>query len=71
MSAAARSYLDSFSGDPSSAVAPDALFKLGASLAAIDQIKDACVTLGEVSVRFPQSAAAADADAAMQSLGCE
>ena len=70
MSQAARAYLDSFSGDPDSRVAPDALLKLGVSLAVLGQGPDACITLGEVGVRFPGSQAASEAQLQMQSLGC-
>jgi len=70
LSAAARSYLDAFSGDPTGHLAPDALFKLGASLAAMGQVRDACVTLAEVAVRFPNSPAVFEANSAMQELSC-
>ena len=70
MSQAARSYLDSFSGDPDSTVAPQALFRLGTSLAALGQTTEACVTLGEVAVRFPGDATVAEAQSQMQTLGC-
>jgi tol-pal system protein YbgF len=70
MSQAARAYLDSFSGDPDSSVAPQALFRLGTSLAALGQTPEACVTLGEVSVRFPGNATAIVAQSQMQTLGC-
>jgi TolA-binding protein len=46
------------------------LFKLGFSLGAIGQTQDACVTLGEVAVRFPSAPAAGDATSAMAGLGC-
>lgn len=70
MSQAARAYLDSFSGDPSSTVAPQALFRLGTSLAALGQTPEACVTLGEVGVRFPGDPTVAEAQSQMQTLGC-
>jgi tol-pal system protein YbgF len=70
LSNAARSYLDSFSGEPEGVVAPDALLRLGVSLAALGQVPDACVTLGEVPVRFPSSPAAVEAQAARANLGC-
>ena len=70
MTNAARAYLASFSADSTGAGAPGALYKLGASLAAIGQTQDACVTLAEVDLRFPGDPAAADAAATMQSLGC-
>jgi tol-pal system protein YbgF len=70
VSNAARAYLDSFSGEPEGAVAPDALFRLGMTLAALGQVPDACVTLGEVPVRFPTAGVAAEAQAARTNLGC-
>jgi tol-pal system protein YbgF len=69
-SRAARAYLDSFTSDPSGARAPEALLNLGASLAQLGQIDEACVTLGEVGIRFPGTAAAGQADTARANLGC-
>jgi len=68
---AARAYLASFSVDPSGDVAPDALFKLGFMLGEIGQAQDACLTLSEVEVRFPNHPAVVDARAVMQVLGCQ
>ena len=68
---AARAYLESFSGAPSGAVAPEALYKLGLSLSQLGQVNEACITLGEVGVRFPDAAAAADANAQRQALQCQ
>ena len=70
MTNAARAYLEAFSTNPEGDKAPDALFKLGFSLGAIGQTEDACVTLGEVGVRFPFASAASDAATAMANLGC-
>jgi tol-pal system protein YbgF len=67
---AARSYLDSFSGDPSGPVAADALLKLGVMLGQLGQVPDACVTLAEVGNRFPGSPAAASAVEARAGLAC-
>lgn len=67
---AARAFLASFSAAPQGPLAPDALFELGRALGALDQVQEACVTLGEVSNRFPESAADARARAQSQSLGC-
>jgi tol-pal system protein YbgF len=67
---AARAYLESFSGTPSGPLAPDALLKLGRSLATLGQTPEACVTLKEVGVRFPGTGPAAEAQTAMQGLGC-
>lgn len=68
---AARAYLNSFSGSPKGPRAPDALTKLGISLGKLGQVQEACVTLGQVKVRYPASSAVADAAAAEQSLGCQ
>ncbi|WP_224825257.1 tol-pal system protein YbgF [Cognatishimia sp. MH4019] len=70
MTSAARAYLNAFSGDPNGADAPRALYKLGASLGALGQTNEACVTLAEVQTRFPTSASVADAQAAQSSFGC-
>jgi len=67
---AARAYLESFSGDPTGEVAPEALYKLGFSLGALGQIQDACLTLGEVGIRFPNSPAALEAQSSMRNFGC-
>lgn len=69
-SAAARAYLTAFSGAPDGSRAPDALLRLGTSLGALGQTSEACVTLGEVGVRFPGSNAAASASTAMAELSC-
>ncbi len=67
---AARAYLESYSGHPQSRVAPEALFRLGATLGKLGQVNEACVTLGEVEARHPGDAFVADAQAEMQRLGC-
>jgi tol-pal system protein YbgF len=67
---AARAYLAAFGAAPTGAVAPDALFKLGASLGALGQTAEACTTLGEVAVRFAGSAAVPLAQAERAKLGC-
>ncbi len=69
-SAAARAYLDSFSGDPNGTMAPDALLQLGLSLNRLGQVQESCVMLGEVTVRFPTSAASVEAQAARGSMAC-
>lgn len=66
----ARAFLQSFSGAPDGPRAPDALYRLGMALADLGQTSEACVTLGEVSARFPSSAVVFDATAAMSGLGC-
>jgi tol-pal system protein YbgF len=67
---AARAYLDSFSGDPNGQRSPDALYKLGVSLERLGQRDEACLTLGEVGVRFPSANAARDAATARAELAC-
>ncbi|QBY00103.1 tol-pal system protein YbgF [Rhodophyticola sp. CCM32] len=69
-SAAARAYLDSFSGAPDAPRAPESLTKLGTSLGQLGQSEEACLTLAEVELRYPSSQAVTDARAAMASLGC-
>ncbi len=68
--AAARAYLDAFSGQPQGERAPQALLQLGRKLGALGQTADACATLGEVPARFPDSAAADEAEAARADLDC-
>lgn len=67
---AARAYLASFTGDPTGATAPTALFELGAALGRLGQVSQACITLGEVGVRFPESDSVAAAQREMAGLGC-
>lgn len=68
---AARAYLDAFSAAPDGPFAPEALLKLGEGLAALGQVPEACVTLGEVGVRYPGHVSATQATVAMQGLGCQ
>ncbi|TMV67869.1 tol-pal system protein YbgF, partial [Thioclava sp. BHET1] len=68
---AARAYLDSFSNYPKGARAADSLTQLGISLGKLGQVKDACTTLGQVSVRYPAAPAVEDAATAMQQLSCK
>ena len=69
-SSAARAYLESYSGTPNGPTAPTALLKLGVSLGGLGQTSEACITLGEVSTRFPSSDASIEAQAARASMGC-
>lgn len=69
-SRAARAYLDSFSGTPDSPRAPEALMKLGTSLAQLDRPEEACLALAEVGTRYPSAPAVLDAQSAMANLGC-
>lgn len=67
---AARAYLEGFSGNPTGPQAPKALYLLGTALGALEQKSEACVTLSEVGIRFPDSGSAQDAQAQMRTLGC-
>lgn len=67
---AARAYLASFTGDSEGTFAPEALYELGAALGRLGQTDQACITLGEVGVRFPSSASVSNASQEMASLGC-
>lgn len=69
-SSAARAYLESYSGTPNGPTSPLALLKLGLSLDGLGQASEACITLGEVTTRFPQSQQSLDAQAARGSMGC-
>ncbi|MEL7127616.1 MAG: tol-pal system protein YbgF [Pseudomonadota bacterium] len=66
----ARAYLSAFSLDQQGPNAAEALFRLGAALGRLGQTQEACVTLGEVGLRFPAAEAVADAQASMQNFGC-
>ena len=67
---AARAYLESFSGSPASARAPDALFGLGVMLGKLGQTNEACVSLREVGVRFPGAVVVSAAQAEISKLNC-
>ncbi|UWR23383.1 tol-pal system protein YbgF [Sulfitobacter sp. S190] len=67
---AARAYLAAFSGAPTGPFAAEALFQLGSALGELGQTSEACVTLGEVGVRFPDSAFVSQAAGRQQALGC-
>ena len=67
---AARAYLSAFGTAPTGPHAPEALLQLGTSLGALGQLDEACVTLSEVSVRFPDDAASGQAASQRQILGC-
>ena len=69
-SSAARAYLESYSGTPNGPTAPTALLKLGVSLNGLGQASEACITLSEVSSRFPASDASIEAQAARAGMGC-
>ena len=69
-SQAARAFLDSFTAQPEGQRAPASLTALGVSLARLGQTDEACLTLAEVSVRYPGSASVAEAEAERGRLGC-
>lgn len=69
-SGAARAYLESFSGDPQGMMAADALLQLGLALDRLGQRQESCVMLGEVTARFPSSAASMEAQVARGSMNC-
>lgn len=70
MREAARAYLAAFSADPTAVSAPDALFHLGAALGELGKTSEACVTLGEVEVRYPSADAVLEAQSQMRNIGC-
>jgi tol-pal system protein YbgF len=67
---AARAYLSAFTTDQTGPNAPEALFRLGEALGRLGQTQEACTTLQEVGVRFPQSPSVVDAQAVRSRLGC-
>ena len=67
---AARAYLESYSGSPNGATSPTALLKLGLALDGLGQRSEACITLSEVTSRYPASDASIEAQAARVDLGC-
>ncbi len=69
-SAAARAYLESFSSAPDGPRAPASLLRLGAALANLGQVDEACVTLSEVGARFPGAVEVNAAERERSRLGC-
>lgn len=69
-SSAARAYLESYSGTPNGPTSPTALLKLGLALDGLGQSSEACITLSEVTLRFPSSEASIEAQAARAGMGC-
>ena len=53
---AAESFLDAYESDKRGSKAPDALLKLGMSLARLEKPKEACTTLRELARAYPQAA---------------
>ena len=70
-SGAARAWLEAFSGDMTGPLAPSALLKVGQALGNLGQGPEACVTLQEVSLRFPGDPSAVEAELAASGLGCQ
>ena len=68
--AAAKAFLESFSGSPEGEKAPNALYRLGVSLGQLGKSEEACLTLSDVAPRYPNSGIIGDAQAEMQGLGC-
>jgi tol-pal system protein YbgF len=67
---AARSYLDSFTTRPDGSYAPQALMRVAISLGELGKVDNACQTLNEVLVRYPNSAVIEQTRSSQQSLGC-
>ena len=69
---AANDYLESFSIGPSGEYSPKTLFGLGVSLGAIGEKEQACLTLDEVGMRFPDigSVLSQDVEKAKKLLNC-
>ena len=67
---AARRYLSAYTSFPDAEAAPEALWRLGVSLAALGSVPEACVTLGEVAGRYPGTDYVGRAQSSMAELGC-
>ncbi|MEN9061841.1 tetratricopeptide repeat protein [Ponticoccus litoralis] len=67
---AARRYLSAYTNFPDAEAAPEALWRLGVSLAALGSVPEACVTLGEVAGRYPGTDYVGRAQSSMAELGC-
>jgi len=68
---AARAYLSAFTNDQTGPNAPEALYRLGEALGRLGQTQEACTTLQEVGMRFPQSGSVSSAQEARARLGCQ
>lgn len=66
----ARSYLNGYQEDRTGRRAASNLLKLGTSLGRLGQLNEACSTLGEVKLQFPNSPEARRADAEADNLTC-
>ncbi|QDY69527.1 tetratricopeptide repeat protein [Qingshengfaniella alkalisoli] len=69
---AGRAYLESFSlaENANPGLAADALFQLGRSLSDLGETREACVTLGQVKERYPDTAAAPRASERLGGMSC-
>ncbi len=67
---AARAFLESFSGAPDNARAPEALFRLGTSLFKLGQVNEACISLSQVSIRYPDTEIVQRARRSAAEMGC-
>ncbi|SDW92608.1 tol-pal system protein YbgF [Roseicitreum antarcticum] len=67
---AARAYLDAFTAAPDGPRAGAALLQLGINLNALGQNEEACIMFDELSLRFPGSAEATEAQGRMAELSC-
>lgn len=69
---AGRAYLESFTQaeqtDPG--LAAEALYNLGLTLTELEQMHEACITLGQVSAQFPGTTAAGNAASSLAGLTC-
>lgn len=70
MKQAGNAYLKVFSDNKEGPDAPAALRRLGEALGALGQTEQACITLGEVGNRFPESGEISAAQSALSRLGC-
>lgn len=66
----ARAYLAAFTADSDGPLAAEALVELGGALGELGQQSQACVTLGEVESRFPDSSQVSRAREERTRLGC-
>ena len=67
---AARSHLEAFSHNRESEIAPNALYYLGMSLDKIGQRQEACQTVNEVIIRYPDAPIVSTAINQMQIMEC-
>lgn len=68
---AGQAFLEGFTIQPKGTVAPKALLGLGTSLKALDKVTQACRTLTELSLRFPDAPEVSDAKALMDEITCQ